>query len=154
MSSRNANYDRNRRMVHRIMKEYNLETHRKLTEFLLHPNNVPYLQSYLIICSGYMNIKEVIPRLDDLMAEVKFVESGYTYRDLFNLDPDWSDYFKENAYPYPSGQRRSNNDLRRGVDREYVDYIMDIKRGPPPLCLDDAIVKACQLKFEAAAELN
>jgi len=94
-----------------------------------------------------MDCKDVLPRLNDLVAEMDFKKDGYTYRDIFNMDQDWEGYFKENAYPHPSGQRRSSNDMRRGVDKEYVDFIMEVKKGPPVLALDEAIEKACMLKY-------
>ena len=92
-----------------------------------------------------MDIHEVIPRLNDLLAEMEFKRNGYTYRDIFTMDRGWIDYFKENAYP--SGQRRQSWDKRRGVDKAHVDFIMSVKDGPPTLNLDDAIAKACELKY-------
>lgn len=145
------NYDKNRKLIYKLMKEYGIhngsEKYKRLFTFLLNENNAVYLQLYLIICSGYMSVKEVIPRLEDLVAELEFTRDGYTYRDLFNMDSDWSDYFKENAYPYPSGQRKSKSDKRRGVDREYVDFIMSVKKGPPPVDLEQAICNACKLRY-------
>lgn len=146
-----SNYDTNRLRIQKLLKEFGIDNlsnkHVRFKEFILHPNNTIYLQLYLIICSGYMDYKEAVIRLRDLIAEMDFKKDGYTYRDIFNMDQEWVDYFKENAYPYPSGQRRSESDARRGVDKAYVDFIMSVKKGPPSLNLDDAIIKACEIKY-------
>lgn len=141
----------NLKKIKNVMKRMNIDNfsgmHCTLRDFLLDPKNSVYLQSFMIICSGYMDLSECETRLSEIIKDIEFkMAGGYTYRDLFYMDPDWGEYFKENAYPFPSGQRKSTNDVRRGVDKAYVDEIMKIKEGPPPKNLDEAILEACEIK--------
>lgn len=142
-------YDRKRKDFQCIMKQHGI-THgttryEQLIHFLDDPTNSPYLQSYYILCTGYLSNKEIHQRVQDLVAELEFTtEDNYSYRKLFDIDNEWYPYFKENAYP--SGQRRSSYDKRRGVDKSHIDRIMVRRRGPPVIPLEDAIVKECELK--------
>lgn len=111
----------------------------QLRHFLNDPTNSPYLQLYYLLCAGYMDNDEVIKKTQDLIDELTFLYAGhYSYRKLFQLDGEWYEYFKENAWP--TGQRRTTRDERRGVDREEVDTIMRIKKGPPPVNLENAMI--------------
>lgn len=151
--STKSSYDKNRIEIFKIMQEHNIHngstSHQKLRTFLLDPDNSCYLQSYFIICSGYLDQEIATQKLKDLVAEMEFVNNGnYSYRSLFNIDPEWGDFFKENAYPHPSGQRKLHlGDYRRGVDKEYVDFIMEIKKDSPDLNLEQAIIKACHARY-------
>lgn len=140
--------DLNRKKVHQLLKKegidnLSLEGHQALSEYLLDPCNNISLQQYFIICSGTMPLKVTEQKLAEIVKEMRFRRDGYTYRDLFNMDQDWEPFFAENAYPYPSGQRRNIDDARLGVDKNKVDTIMKLKSGPPALSMDHAITLAC-----------
>lgn len=139
-------YDSNRKKINKILKMYNIhntsEKYNDFVTFILKPENSIYLQSFMIICSGFLPVEEVKKRLDDMIIEMKFIDEGnYTFRELFNIDKEWEEYFKENAYPNPSGQRREY-EKRRGVNKEYVDDIMKLKNGPPKIPMEKAIYKS------------
>lgn len=143
-----SKHDRNRRKIQKLIKSLGIdnfsEDHRLFGGFLLDPRNCIHLQIYFIICSGYMKVKDAKERLLEMISEMRFrVAGGYTYRDIFNMDPEWQEFFSENAFPHPSGQRRDRTDMRMGVDKKHVDEIMAIKIGPPSRCLQEAIVESC-----------
>lgn len=142
-------HDHNRREFYNLLQRRGIShgTHkyRQLIAFLNDPVNAPYLQLYYLLCTGYLNIRDIEERTEDLLSELEFVTGhNYTYRALFRLDPEWYAFFKENAYP--TGQRRCKSDSRRGVDKIRVDSIMTLKEGPPVVTLETAIVKECQNK--------
>ena len=127
---------------------FNNDMYHKLFSFLSEPCNSIYLQSYLIMCSGHMKAKEIAPRLKEILDEIEFIDRGhYTFRKLFTIDQEWCEFFKENAYPHPSGQRHVD-ERRRGVDKLYVDEIMELKYGNPPRSMDEAICEACLRKLD------
>lgn len=139
-------YDANRKKVYKLLKTNGLTENEDFRSFLLDPCNSIFLQSYLIICSGYLPMKQVEAKLKDILSEIKFIQLGnYTFRKLFTMDEEWCEFFKENAYPHPSGQR-VDGEARRGVDKEYVDSIMALKIGPPARTMDDAILELCLRK--------
>lgn len=151
------NYDKNRLLIFNKLKELNLtynsvKSH-QLYEFLLEPINANYLQTFLIIASGYLHYQYAIPRLIDIVKEIEFINNGnYPYRYLFDISPLWIDYFKENAYP--NGQRKLTNDSRRGVDKDVVDKIMVIQKGPPELDLDTAMIEALHISTRESANTS
>ncbi len=145
-------HDYNRMQFFNIMKQYGITNgsakYKQLSQFLYDPLNSQYLQLYYILCTGYLDIEDIQDRTADLVAEMEFstcTNGGYTYRQLFSIDQEWYNYFKENAYPL--GQRRLGLDHRRGVDKNRVDNIMKCKSGPPELPLEDAIVQECQNSY-------
>lgn len=140
--------DRNRRQVQIFLKREGIDNlslpgHQELSDYLLDPKNNISLQQYFIICSGSIKPSDAHQKLTEIIKEMRFRNDGYTYRDLFSMDQEWESFFRENAYPHPSGQRRNLDDARLGVDKEKVDSIMKLKSGPPILTLEDAITMAC-----------
>lgn len=134
--------DRNRYYFNTILKEHGVTNgsalHSKLSDFLIHPANSYYLQHYFLLCTGFLDKEEIDNRTCDLISELKFLmDDNYTYRYLFHKDPEWYEFYRENAYP--TGDRRNLEDPRRGVCKKIADIIMDYKNGPPPLeSLEDA----------------
>lgn len=145
-----SKYDQNRLLFDQLMKESGIShgsiKYELLRNFLEDPVNSPYLQTYYLLCAGYLNVEDVREKTKDLIDELDFINNGhYSYRKLFTLDFGWYEYFKINAWP--TGQRRlERGDRRRGVDREDVDSIMRIRTGPPPIDLETAIVVHCHEK--------
>lgn len=143
-------HDRNRKYFSQVMRDngiiHGTVAYEHLRHFLDDSDNSPYLQLYYNLCTGYFDIKEIDAMTMDLINELNFIytECNYSYRKLFNLDPEWYDYFKENAWP--TGQRKCQ-DRRRGVDREQIDDIMRIRTGPPRIELEKAIVLQCQKRY-------
>lgn len=150
-----GDYDVNRRKIHALMRAHGLsdssdnDAYGSFTAFLLDPCNSICLQRYLILCSGYVPYKDAVCLLEELLREAEFSSTGnYTYRKLFQLDTAWYPFFKENAYPHPSGQPFPR-EPRRGVDKDYVDAIMKLKAGPPLRTLDEAIALWCLARVPA-----
>lgn len=135
--------DRNRHHFNSILKEHGITIgsmlYQQLSDFLMHPANSYYLQCYFLLCTGYFEEQDIIKRATDLITELKFIiNNNYSYRLLFHKDPEWYEFYRENAYP--SGDRRQVDDPRRGVCKKIADIIMDYKKGPPELAsLEDAL---------------
>jgi hypothetical protein len=141
-----SKYDKNRLKIGELMKTFGIDNmspgHKKFCQFILDPINSIYLQDFFIICSGYMSFQEAKTKLLEILDIICFKNTGYTYRDIFFIDREWEEFYKENAYPFPSGQRKSpHTDPRRGVDKDKMDQIMKIKRGPPEIDLEQAILQ-------------
>ena len=97
----------------------------RFTNFLLDPGNSDYLQSFLLLCSGSLKDTDSKPRINELLAEFDFQKDGYSYTQLFNLDADWYQFYKENAMSNGIRKAREN---RRGVQKRYVNDVMLIRR--------------------------
>lgn len=123
-------YDKNRLILKRVLSDSGIITNEKesirFSEFLTQPHNNYYFQSYMLLCSGFIDEKEIPKRIEDMILEFKFqMGDSYSYSELFSLDEGWYEFYKENAYP--SGQRKPDEE-RRGVDKTKVDDIMSIKK--------------------------
>jgi hypothetical protein len=144
--------DKNRYYFNMVLKEHGITIgsilYEQLCEFLMHPANNYYLQHYFLLCTGLLGKKDIDDHITDLIAELKFVLSNnYTYRHLFHKDPEWYEFYRENAYP--TGDRRKADDPRRGVCKKIADIIMDYKNGPPALnSLEDAFMLHFQKKMD------
>lgn len=86
--------------------------------FLLQPGHEHYLQDYLVYCSCLREKS----RINKVIRAFEFtLNGGYTYGQLFVINNNWYDFFKENAWV--TGIPR-NYDNRLGVERSVVDNVM------------------------------
>ncbi len=100
--------------------------------FLLQPGHEHFLQDFLIFCSIHD-----INRITHVIKAFEFtLNGGYTYAKLFQLNNQWADFFKENAWPCGI---RKYNDNRLGVNAESANNVMRYYTGGN---LDNAILKA------------
>lgn len=147
--------DRNRVLIYELLHQSGIsvgtEKYREFSIFLNDPANTNYLQLFFILCSGYFSFAEAYERLTDMIKELEFQQNNYSYSQLFMLNKEWYEFFKENAYP--TGQRRRELDIRRGVDKSYVDdiIILNQKLGLP---LDDSIHWITHLKIKMIVSEN
>jgi hypothetical protein len=140
--------DQNLKALDTLLKKHDIfhgsDRYSRLRDFLLNEKNSVFLQSFMIMCSGALNERELKIRLEEIIKDAEF--PGITFRELFSMDPEWVDYFSENAYPLPSGQPRIG-DQRMGVDRSYVQNVMTNRDGPPLISLEAAIIKTIEDKI-------
>lgn len=107
--------------------------------------NTHHMQTYIIMCGGHFSAAQLTFKLAEIIDEFEFYRNdSYTYGQVIQKDPEWYDFFKENAFPCG---RKKPHENRYGVSRSYVDDIMKIHDGFG-VSLDDAIILWSSLKFK------
>jgi len=144
----NNNADHNRKLLYEIFNHSGItvgaEKYKDFMMFLEDPANTHYLQFFFILCSGKYGFPEAHDRIVDMIKELEFQHDNYSYSQLFRINEQWYEFFKENAVP--TGQRRSTDDLRRGVDKKYVDDV-SLLNERLNLSIDESIRWITQLKL-------
>jgi hypothetical protein len=128
--------DKNRVYFKEKQISENIDKSVEFHRFLLDQSNSYYLQSYLLMCTGMIEPLDIDERFANILGEYNFQKAGnYSFSQLFDINEEWYMYFEGNAWP--CGTRR-HNECRRGVDKQYVDDIMMIRR-IGSLEMDDSI---------------
>ena len=110
--------------IYERMKQHNIgvgqEFHKEFFSFLeSHPRMYQRFIT-MSISPQSASIKDV----DKIVDEFNKIRSLYTFKQLYDIDPEWHLFFKENTDS--SGNVRVG-ERRLGVDKVYVDDIMVIK---------------------------
>jgi hypothetical protein len=141
--------DDKRKFLDRLLKKAGIsigtQKYIDFNTFIMNPANSHYLQLFYILCSGHLDYPDINKRTRDMIQELDFQKNNYSYSQLFQIHGKWYEFFSENAYP--TGQRKSKTDHRRGVDKKYVDDIMNICKHTG-LSLDDSIHILIRQKIE------
>ena len=82
------------------------------------------LDVFLMVISGICSIKKSKKIIDNIIDRYIKDKNVYYYEELFRLDPEWIEFYKENADKTGRNIGREN---RHGLDKKYVDDIILIK---------------------------
>ena len=107
------------------IKQHNLGVgqrfHKDFYSFLeLHPD---MYHRYIILSTA--RHPSSIEEMDSLVKAFHKIRTLYTFKQLYAIDPEWYLFFKENTDQHGNTKPGEG---RVGVDRQYVDNIMTIKR--------------------------
>nr|QFG74323.1 MAG: hypothetical protein [Megaviridae environmental sample] len=110
--------------------------------FILNSDYV-YFNLWVDICTTYTNFKTNLKKLDKLVDMFEKTNDIILFKELFQLDKDWYEYYKCNA---DINGNLINNETRLGVNKYYVKDITYIQKRLN-LNLDDALTFYVKLKF-------
>lgn len=100
--------------------------HKKHLHFADYLSRKDFLaEIYLILCCGFYDTKESLSCMKKIITYFEREWNTITFKELFELDPDWIPFFTENAHP--DGTPRSS-EFRKGVCKTRCTDIMKIKR--------------------------
>jgi hypothetical protein len=97
----------------------------KFYKFINNDEQYEVLDTYLQVLVGMYNEKKSKEILDNLLDEYKNYIKLYSFKELYKIDEEWYDFYKENTN---KNGIKNNNERRKGVKKKYVDDIMIIKK--------------------------
>lgn len=110
--------------LHRRMKHHNVSVGQRFhQDFFSFLESHPDMYRRFIVMSTSPRSSS-IEDVDDIVAKFNKIRSVYTFKQLYEIDSEWYSFFKENTDP--SGNV-NDGEGRIGVDKQYVDDIMQIK---------------------------
>ena len=123
---------------------YHKKNYLKLINYLSLIMNRDKLDDFLMVISGMCSKKISIRYIDDIIDRYTKDKNVYYYEELFRLDPEWIEFYKENA---DATGRNIGRENRNGLDKKYVDDILLIKNKVlANKDLDNAIRLHCNIK--------
>ncbi|VVU95510.1 hypothetical protein CPAV1605_1261 [seawater metagenome] len=94
-------------------------------KFINDQDNQEMLKIYLQVVLGMYDKKKSIKIIDDLLIEYKKISKLYTFKQLYEIDPSWHEFYKENTDKHG---KKKENENRKGVRKTYVNDVMIIKK--------------------------
>ncbi len=124
--SKRSSKDKVRYQLTKYLQMNNLDIHAKNhRHFYDYLGRKDFLaEVYLILCCGYYDKKQSIECLKKIIDYFDKEQGTITFKELFELDPDWIPYFSENANP--DGTTKET-EYRKGVCKTRCTDIMKIK---------------------------
>lgn len=124
--SKKTTKDTVRHQITNFLTTNNLDIrHKKHRHFHDYLSRKDFLaEIYLILCCGFYDTKESINCIKKIVDYFDHEWDTITFKELFELDPDWIPYFEENAHP--DGTPKST-EHRKGVCKTRSTDIMKIK---------------------------
>lgn len=123
------NYDSTRQKIFNILKKHNLtvsqDNHVNFYKFIEESYNIMYYQKYIVLCCGLYDEDESLTILNKIIDRYYKGIHMYSFKKLFKIDSEWYDFFKENTDI--DGNTKPGEE-RMGVDKDYVDDIIIIKK--------------------------
>jgi hypothetical protein len=93
--------------------------------FINNEENDEMLSIYLNVLIGMYSKRDSLKILDDLIIEYDKLNKLYTFKQLYQIDPNWHEYYKENT---DVNGIKKKKERRKGVKKDYVNDVMKIKR--------------------------
>jgi len=122
------NKDGLRRKIFSYLKKNSLTINQKkcieFHKYITEETQEELFCTYITILLGGYDEKLAFQLLNEILVSYKKRSGIYTFKELFNINIDWYDYYGINAY---IDGKLKGDETRKGVDKNYVDDVMLIK---------------------------